>query len=59
MATDDGVTEVRKQHLLDIPRLEAYLSEQCGLGNIPDFKPPLTLKQFGHGQSNPSKWECA
>mmetsp|Transcript_14036 Transcript_14036/g.17035 ORF Transcript_14036/g.17035 Transcript_14036/m.17035 type:complete len:384 (-) Transcript_14036:172-1323(-) len=48
--TDEGLTEVRKQHVLDIPKLEAYMVEQ----SIPGFNAPLTVKQFGHGQSNPT-----
>lgn len=46
----DDTTEVRKQHVLDVPKLESYLAQQ----NIPGFSTPVTVKQFGHGQSNPT-----
>jgi len=50
MSTDEDVTEVRGSHALDIPVLEKYLSS-VGLSW---FKGPLQVKQFGHGQSNPT-----
>lgn len=34
---------------IDIPALEAYLSK-----SVPEIKPPLDVKQFGYGQSNPT-----
>lgn len=34
---------------IDIPALEAYLSKA-----VPEIKPPLDVKQFGYGQSNPT-----
>ncbi|KUI66978.1 Acyl-CoA dehydrogenase family member 10 [Cytospora mali] len=34
---------------IDIPALEAYLSKA-----VPEIKPPLDVRQFGYGQSNPT-----
>lgn len=41
---------MREQHLFDVAQLESYLSTQ----SIPGFAAPVTVKQFGHGQSNPT-----
>ncbi|KAJ1990706.1 hypothetical protein GGI25_001032 [Coemansia spiralis] len=43
------VGEVRNGHELDVPKLEAFLIQ-----SKPDIKPPLVLKQFNVGQSNPT-----
>ncbi|KAI9505465.1 kinase-like domain-containing protein [Coemansia spiralis] len=43
------VGEVRSGHELDVPKLEAFLIQ-----SKPDIKPPLVLKQFNVGQSNPT-----
>jgi len=50
--TEDDVTEVRSQHQLDLDKLENYLGSQAELKSW--FKGPLAVKQFGHGQSNPT-----
>lgn len=34
---------------IDIPALEAYFAK-----GVPEIKPPLDVKQFGYGQSNPT-----
>ncbi|KAJ0114352.1 phosphotransferase enzyme family domain-containing protein [Diaporthe amygdali] len=34
---------------IDVPALEAYISKA-----VPDISPPLDVKQFGYGQSNPT-----
>lgn len=48
MSTDSFAGEVR--HPIDVESLGKYLEQKR-----PDiFSTPLTLKQFGHGQSNPS-----
>ncbi|KAF9889478.1 hypothetical protein FE257_007381 [Aspergillus nanangensis] len=39
--------EVRQP--IDIPALERYISQ-----NVPDIKTPISVKQFGFGQSNPT-----
>ncbi|OZJ04403.1 hypothetical protein BZG36_02396 [Bifiguratus adelaidae] len=44
-----STSEVRPGHQLDRGKLETYLVE-----NIPGFKPPLEIKQFKLGQSNPT-----
>lgn len=41
---------MRKEHVLDVEKLEKYLVSQ----KLPGFSPPLSVKQFGHGQSNPT-----
>lgn len=48
--TSDDVTEVRDQHHFDVAKLEGYLQAR----KLSGFKAPLTVKQFGHGQSNPT-----
>jgi aminoglycoside phosphotransferase (APT) family kinase protein len=48
--TSDDVTEVRDQHHFDVAKLEEYFRSQALVG----FQAPLTVKQFGHGQSNPT-----
>ncbi len=42
-------TPVRENHRFDEARLERYLTER-----MPDFRGPLTVRQFVSGQSNPS-----
>lgn len=37
------------RHELNIAALEGYL-----VANVPGFKAPLDVKQFKHGQSNPT-----
>ncbi|CAK9109625.1 Acyl-CoA dehydrogenase family member 10 (ACAD-10) [Durusdinium trenchii] len=49
-STETDVTEVREQHVLDVDKLTTYLTGQ----QLSWFKGPLTVKQFGHGQSNPT-----
>src|SRR5436309_1245958 len=49
MSLGGEVTEVRPNHKFDEKRLEAYLAER-----MPEFKPPLKVRQFVTGQSNPS-----
>ncbi len=44
-----GTKDVMPQHLLDVPKLEKYLSE-----HVEGFEGPLTLRQFKGGQSNPT-----
>jgi aminoglycoside phosphotransferase (APT) family kinase protein len=47
--TSSDVTEIREGHQLNIPSLTKYL-----ISSIPAFSGPITVKQFGHGQSNPT-----
>mmetsp|Transcript_146 Transcript_146/g.291 ORF Transcript_146/g.291 Transcript_146/m.291 type:complete len:353 (-) Transcript_146:355-1413(-) len=49
-STEADVTPVRDEHKLDVDGLEKYLG---GVG-LDWFKGPLRIKQFGHGQSNPT-----
>jgi aminoglycoside phosphotransferase (APT) family kinase protein len=44
-----GTQEVRAQHRFDTQRLETYLAER-----INGFTPPLEVRQFKGGQSNPT-----
>jgi aminoglycoside phosphotransferase (APT) family kinase protein len=44
-----GTQQVREQHRFDTVRLEQYLAER-----IEGFSPPLTVRQFKGGQSNPT-----
>ena len=48
--TAEDVTTVREGHALDVDKVEKYLVAN----KLPGFSPPLTVKQFGHGQSNPT-----
>ncbi len=41
--------EVREQHRFDVAALERYLA-----GRVEGFKGPLSVRQFGGGQSNPT-----
>src|SRR5580765_7577904 len=41
--------EVRRQHRFDVPRLGNYLAER-----VNGFTPPLRVRQFKGGQSNPT-----
>jgi aminoglycoside phosphotransferase (APT) family kinase protein len=47
--TSSDVTEIRQGHALNIPKLTHYLTS-----HISSFQGPMTIKQFGHGQSNPT-----
>ena len=49
MPLDDDVTAVREAHRFDEARLERYLRER-----MPNFRGPLTVRQFVGGQSNPT-----
>ncbi|GBG24207.1 Acyl-CoA dehydrogenase family member 11 [Hondaea fermentalgiana] len=51
-STAEDVTEVRAQHVMDVDKLTAYLEGQDEVKSW--FKAPLVVKQFGHGQSNPT-----
>ncbi len=44
-----GTQEVREQHRFDVKQLERYLADR-----IEGFTPPLTVRQFKGGQSNPT-----
>jgi aminoglycoside phosphotransferase (APT) family kinase protein len=46
---DVELTPVRENHRFDEARLECYLRER-----MPDFRGPLTVRQFVGGQSNPT-----
>src|SRR5260370_23139428 len=48
-ATFSGTKDVSGALALDAARLEAFLASR-----LPDFAPPLTLRQFKGGQSNPT-----
>lgn len=46
---DQGVTEVRAAHVIDVAKLEGWFREHdCGV------EPPIRLGQFSAGQSNPT-----
>jgi aminoglycoside phosphotransferase (APT) family kinase protein len=47
--SDSETTEIRSGHALDTDRLTQYLS-----ANLLGFQPPLTIRQFKGGQSNPT-----
>jgi aminoglycoside phosphotransferase (APT) family kinase protein len=47
--SDGETTEIRSGHEIDIDHLSAYLAE-----HLPGFTPPLTVRQFRGGQSNPT-----
>jgi len=47
--SDSETTEIRGGHEIDIDRLAAYLA-----GHLPGFVPPLQVRQFRGGQSNPT-----
>ena len=49
MPLDNDVTPVRDNHRFDEASLECYLLER-----MPDFRGPLTVRQFVGGQSNPT-----
>lgn len=42
-------TEIRTGHEIDVERLSDYLAQ-----HLPGFAPPLTIRQFRGGQSNPT-----
>ncbi len=46
---DEETTEIRRGHEINIPRLSAFLT-----GRLPGFVPPLAVRQFRGGQSNPT-----
>src|SRR5947209_10143936 len=48
-ATFSGTKEVADALALDAARLEAFLASR-----LPDFAPPLRVRQFKGGQSNPT-----
>src|SRR5947199_1515166 len=48
-AAFSGTKEVAGALALDAARLEAFLASR-----LPDFAPPLSVKQFKGGQSNPT-----
>jgi aminoglycoside phosphotransferase (APT) family kinase protein len=47
--SDGETTEIRSGHEIDIGLLSAYLSQ-----HLPGFAPPLEVRQFRGGQSNPT-----
>jgi len=47
--SDGETTDIRSGHEIDIGRLTAFLSE-----HLPGFVPPLQVRQFRGGQSNPT-----
>ncbi len=47
--TNSETTEIRKEHIFDISSLEKYMHN-----HIDGFSGPLTVRQFTHGQSNPT-----
>src|ERR1700689_5558052 len=49
MPVEGELTPVRENHRFDESRLERYLRER-----VPDFREPLTVRQFVGGQSNPT-----
>jgi aminoglycoside phosphotransferase (APT) family kinase protein len=49
MSLEDDLTPVRAIHRFDEARLEHYLIDR-----MPDFREPLTVRQFVGGQSNPT-----
>jgi aminoglycoside phosphotransferase (APT) family kinase protein len=49
MSLEDDLTPVRAVHRFDEARLERYLADR-----MPDFRGPLTVRQFVGGQSNPT-----
>jgi len=49
MPLEDEVTPVRENHRFEQVRLERYLA-----GRMPNFRGPLTVRQFVGGQSNPT-----
>jgi aminoglycoside phosphotransferase (APT) family kinase protein len=49
MSLEDDLTPVRAVHRFDEARLERYLTDR-----MPDFRGPLTVRQFVGGQSNPT-----
>ena len=49
MSLEDDVTPVRENHRFDQARLKRYLIER-----MPNFRGPLSVRQFVGGQSNPT-----
>src|SRR5947209_8493050 len=49
MTGEAEVTEIRTAHRFDTGSLQAWLT-----GRLPDFKPPLHVRQFEGGHSNPT-----
>jgi aminoglycoside phosphotransferase (APT) family kinase protein len=49
MPLEADITPVRENHRFDEARLERYLTDR-----MPDFRGPLTVRQFVGGQSNPT-----
>ncbi len=47
--SDKETTEIRSGHQIDVDSLAAYLG-----ANLPGFTPPLQVRQFRGGQSNPT-----
>lgn len=47
--TFSGTKEVTEAHRFDVNKLETYLAQR-----IEDFRPPLEVRQFRGGQSNPT-----
>ena len=48
-AAFSGTKELAGGLAIDVARLQAFLAER-----LPDFAPPLTVRQFKGGQSNPT-----
>lgn len=48
-ATEVHTSAVREAHVFDVERLTSFMAQQ-----IPSFVPPLQVRQFKHGQSNPT-----
>lgn len=48
-ASNGTMLQPTNRHELNIAALEGYL-----VANVPGFKAPLDVKQFKHGQSNPT-----
>ena len=49
MSTEEEIIPVRSAHVFDVEALTEYLK-----GNLEGFEGPLTVQQFGQGQSNPT-----
>ncbi|CAN7708608.1 phosphotransferase [Aminobacter sp. LjRoot7] len=48
-SADARLGEVRPQHMLDLPRLDAYLRQ-----HLAGYRGPLDVRQYAGGQSNPT-----
>jgi aminoglycoside phosphotransferase (APT) family kinase protein len=48
-ATFSGTEQVREQHRFDVERLQRYLESA-----LPGFRPPVEVREFKGGQSNPT-----